>query len=101
MDKHFEVDPEGKRLPIKLDSTSNGEFLPVPLSPTHRNANRLARRVGYRFLREPGISRCSCPSFPRRATPSRSPSRPPMRCYRPRTRREFLLASSSQMTQAQ
>ena len=25
------VDPEGQRLPIKLDSTSNGEFLPVPL----------------------------------------------------------------------
>ena len=26
------VDPDGQRLPIKLDSTSNGEFLPVPLS---------------------------------------------------------------------
>jgi hypothetical protein len=23
------VDPEGQRLPIKLDSTSNGEFLPA------------------------------------------------------------------------
>ena len=22
-------DPEGRRLPIKLDSTSNGEFMPV------------------------------------------------------------------------
>ena len=36
-------DPEGKRLPIKLDSTSNGEFLPVPLDATNRAANRLAR----------------------------------------------------------
>lgn len=35
-------DPEGKRLPIKLDSTSNGEFVPVPLSPINRAANRLA-----------------------------------------------------------
>jgi hypothetical protein len=24
-------DPCGRRLPIKLDSTSNGEFIPVPL----------------------------------------------------------------------
>ncbi|MBD8527247.1 amidohydrolase family protein [Pseudomarimonas arenosa] len=35
-------DPEGLRLPIKLDSTSNGEFAPVPLEPVHRRANRLA-----------------------------------------------------------
>ncbi|OOG27571.1 hypothetical protein B1C78_03630 [Thioalkalivibrio denitrificans] len=25
-------DPEGLRLPVKLDSTSNGEFEPVPLN---------------------------------------------------------------------
>src|SRR5262249_10539177 len=25
------IDPEGRRLPIKLDTTSNGEFAPVPL----------------------------------------------------------------------
>ena len=36
-------DPEGKRLPIKLDSTSNGEFLPIPLDATNRRANRLAQ----------------------------------------------------------
>jgi len=34
------IDPEGKRLPIKLDSTSNGEFVPVPLSSANRAANR-------------------------------------------------------------
>jgi len=34
------VDPEGKRLPIKLDATSNGEFVPVPLSSANRAANR-------------------------------------------------------------
>ena len=32
------IDPEGKRLPIKLDSTSNGEFVPVPLSGANRAA---------------------------------------------------------------
>jgi len=37
------ADPEGKRLPIKLDSTSNGEFLPIPLDETNRRANRLAQ----------------------------------------------------------
>jgi len=35
-------DPEGRRLPIKLDTTSNGEFVPVPLSAANRAANRLA-----------------------------------------------------------
>ena len=29
------VDPEGSRLPIKLDTTSNGEFAPVPLTPAN------------------------------------------------------------------
>ncbi len=36
------IDPEGKRLPIKLDSTCNGEFAPVPLWPANLAANRLA-----------------------------------------------------------
>ena len=31
-------DPDGNRLPIKLDSTSNGEFVPVPLDPVNRHA---------------------------------------------------------------
>ena len=43
------IDPEGKRLPIKLDSTSNGEFIPVPLSPVNRAANRLAHECASRF----------------------------------------------------
>ncbi|MBC7803967.1 MAG: amidohydrolase family protein [Candidatus Parcubacteria bacterium] len=36
------VDPEGSRLPIKLDTTSNGEFEPVPLAAANLTANRLA-----------------------------------------------------------
>jgi uncharacterized protein len=35
-------DPDGTRLPIKLDTTSNGEFMPVPLSLANRLANKLA-----------------------------------------------------------
>ncbi len=37
------IDPQGRRLPIKLDSASNGEFLPVPLSRANRHANHLAQ----------------------------------------------------------
>ncbi len=36
------ADPDGLRLPIKIDSTSNGEFAPIPLEPVHRHARRLA-----------------------------------------------------------
>src|SRR5262245_56384015 len=35
-------DPEGRRLPVKLDTTTNGEFAPIPLSPANLAANRLA-----------------------------------------------------------
>jgi predicted TIM-barrel fold metal-dependent hydrolase len=39
------IDPLGRRLPIKLDSTSNGEFVPVPLSRANRHANHLAHEA--------------------------------------------------------
>lgn len=39
---HYEHDPDGTRLPIKLDSTSNGEFCPIPLTTDERKSNRLA-----------------------------------------------------------
>jgi hypothetical protein len=42
------VDPEGRRLPVKLDTTSNGEFVPVPLSAANREANRLAHAAAER-----------------------------------------------------
>ena len=38
----FQHDPEGLRLPIKLDTSTNGEYAPIPLSPTHHHARRLA-----------------------------------------------------------
>src|SRR4249919_65474 len=51
------VDPEGKRLPIKLDSTSNGEFVPVPLWRANRAANRLAHEHASGFSRKLGMDR--------------------------------------------
>jgi predicted TIM-barrel fold metal-dependent hydrolase len=51
------IDPEGRRLPIKLDSTSNGEFVPVPLSAANRAANRLAHENASDNSRRLGLSR--------------------------------------------
>lgn len=50
-------DPEGKRLPIKLDSTSNGEFLPIPLDATNRRANQLAQTWASENAKRRGVDR--------------------------------------------
>ena len=46
-----------QRLPIKLDSTSNGEFMPVALSSANRAANRLAHEEATRNAKRLGFSR--------------------------------------------
>ena len=51
------IDPEGARLPIKLDTTSNGEFLPVPLSRVNTHANRLAHEAATQNAKRLGLSR--------------------------------------------
>ena len=51
------IDPEGKRLPIKLDSTSNGEFAPVPLSPANLAAKRLAHESASSFSKKTNLTR--------------------------------------------
>jgi len=38
-------DPDGTRLPIKLDSTSNGEYVPIPLDSAGQLANRMAHEA--------------------------------------------------------
>ena len=38
----MDLDPDGRRLPVKLDTTTNGEFAPIPLDASHRHANHLA-----------------------------------------------------------
>ena len=50
-------DPEGKRLPIKLDSTSNGEFMPIPLDATNRRANQKAQRSASENASRCGVDR--------------------------------------------
>ena len=50
-------DPEGKRLPIKLDTTSNGEFAPVPLWPANLEANRLAHEAAATNAKRLGCSK--------------------------------------------
>jgi hypothetical protein len=45
------------RLPIKLDTTSNGEFMPVPLSAANHEANRLAHAAAGKNAKRLGLSR--------------------------------------------
>jgi predicted TIM-barrel fold metal-dependent hydrolase len=52
-------DPEGRRLPVKLDATSNGEFAPIPLGPEQRLANRLALEAATANARRTGLDRRS------------------------------------------
>src|SRR5262249_62435167 len=54
--KHV-IDPEGRRLPIKLDTTSNGEFAPVPLSPANRAGKRLAHEAASHNAKRLGVGR--------------------------------------------
>ena len=51
------IDPEGRRLPIKLDPTSNGEFVPVPLWPHNLAANRLAHEQATAHSRKLSLTR--------------------------------------------
>jgi uncharacterized protein len=51
------IDPEGTRLPIKLDSTSNGEFAPVPLSPKNQLGNGLAHEHASENAKRLGLTR--------------------------------------------
>lgn len=51
------IDPEGARLPIKLDSTSNGEFEPVPLSRTNQAANYFAHEAATTNAKRLGLKR--------------------------------------------
>lgn len=51
------IDPQGLRLPIKLDSTSNGEFEPVPLSATNQHANHLAQLAADSHSKRLGLGR--------------------------------------------
>jgi predicted TIM-barrel fold metal-dependent hydrolase len=51
------IDSEGQRLPIKIDTTSNGEFEPVPLSRANRDGNRLAQEAASANAKRLNMSR--------------------------------------------
>jgi hypothetical protein len=54
-----DLDPDGLKLPIKIDTTSNGEFLPIPLSKVNRIGNRTALGHATDHARRTGRSRRS------------------------------------------
>ena len=51
------ADPHGTRLPIKLDTTTNGEFAPVPLEPVHRRAREWAMAAASANAKRLGLTR--------------------------------------------
>ena len=53
----FQNDPAGRRLPIKLDTSTNGEYAPVPLSREHHEARHLADGAASANARRLGMSR--------------------------------------------
>ncbi|MDZ7769117.1 MAG: hypothetical protein U5K38_08580 [Woeseiaceae bacterium] len=50
-------DPDGTRLPIKLDSTSNGEYAPIALDKCGIEANRVARDRAWQNARRRDLDR--------------------------------------------
>ncbi|HVF64549.1 MAG TPA: amidohydrolase family protein [Casimicrobiaceae bacterium] len=50
-------DPDGSRLPIKLDTTTNGEFAPIPLARVHHEANAIALEDATRHAKALGVTR--------------------------------------------
>ncbi|NNM01308.1 MAG: amidohydrolase, partial [Gammaproteobacteria bacterium] len=50
-------DPQGRRLPIKVDTTSNGEYVPRPLSRGEALGNQLAFDAAGTTARRLGVGR--------------------------------------------
>jgi predicted TIM-barrel fold metal-dependent hydrolase len=55
----YRHDPEGSRLPIKLDTSSNGEYAPIPLERVHHHANFLAHEAASVNAKRLGLDRRS------------------------------------------
>src|SRR4030095_1306084 len=53
----YRHDPNGTRLPIKLDAATNGEFAPIPLGPVHRRARQLALEAAAANARRLNLAR--------------------------------------------
>lgn len=57
MPSKTDFDPEGTRLPIKIDRTSNGEYAPPPLTRTQRLTNTLAHEAASENAKRLGLGR--------------------------------------------
>ncbi len=55
----YRHDPEGLRLPVKLDASSNGEYEPIPLEAVHHHANFLAHETANVNAKRLGLDRRS------------------------------------------
>lgn len=53
----MDFDPDGTRLPIKVDTTSNGEYIPQPLTPKQELANTYAREFVREVAKKSGLNR--------------------------------------------
>ncbi len=53
----FQNDPDGRRLPVKLDTTTNGEYAPIALALEHREAKRIAHEAAGAHAKKLGLSR--------------------------------------------
>jgi predicted TIM-barrel fold metal-dependent hydrolase len=53
----YQNDPDGTRLPIKLDAATNGEFAPIPLEPVHHHARQLAHAAASANAKRLGLTR--------------------------------------------
>ena len=55
----YRHDPDGLRLPVKLDASSNGEYEPIPLERVHHHANFLAHETASANAKQLGLDRRS------------------------------------------
>ncbi len=53
----MDFDPEGTRLPVKVDTTSNGEYIPQPLTKKQKLANAHAREFVGQVAKKSALSR--------------------------------------------
>ena len=51
------LDKDGLRLPIKIDSTSNGEYEPIPISERSQQGNKRALELATDYSKRKGQSR--------------------------------------------
>jgi uncharacterized protein len=58
MSEHI-IDPQGTRLPIKVDSTTNGEIMPVPISAAAKLGNEIAHDRAGKNAKRAGLDRRS------------------------------------------